>query len=43
MANETAKHISLPPSNETLSHSNGKDVFDHGPYLFIISSKNSKV
>ena len=31
MANETAKHISPPPSNETLSHSNGKVVFDHEP------------
>ena len=31
MANETAKHISNPPWNETLSHSNGKVVFDHGP------------
>ena len=32
MANETAKHISTPPPpNETLSHSNGKVVFDQGP------------
>ena len=38
-----SKTYFTPPSNETLSHSNGKDVFDHGPYLFIISSKNSKV
>ena len=30
--NETAKHISKPPLNETLSHLNGKVVFDHGPY-----------
>ena len=32
MANEKAQHISPPPPlNETLSHSNGKVVFDHGP------------
>ena len=31
MANEPAKHISTPPSNETLSYSSGKKVFDHGP------------
>ena len=30
IVNETEKHISNPPpSNETLSHSNGKVVFDH--------------
>ena len=26
------QNIFHPPSNETLSHSNGKVVFDHGPY-----------
>ena len=32
MANETAQHKHFkPPSNETLSHLNGKVVFDHRP------------
>ena len=33
-SNETARRISNPPLNETLSHSNGKVVFDHGPKTF---------
>ena len=31
-----------PPLNETLSHSNGKVVFDHGPYLYWTTSRNNR-